>query len=203
MTVRFGRQAGSKTPGSALFVLGSNFLFLPLPGNAEWWIGNDIVELIAAEFIIRKCIAKLHIVRITPTNQHVCFGNTESERVELLTENIHVCLAVQRFEAFFHAGQHLTGTHGHIVDSFADAIFFKGIPVPGHQQVTHKIDNISAGEVRSCFLVIRLGESLNKVFKDIAHIHRRDIFGGEIRLFRIEVRNHLIQEAAFHHAVNL
>ena len=75
--------------------------------------------------------------------------------------------------------------------------------VTGHQQVAHQIDDVPAGEVRSCLLVVRFGKPLNQVFKDIAHIYGADFLRPHIRLVRAEVHNHLIEQARLLHAVDL
>ena len=137
-------------------MLSCNLFFLTLPRNTKWWIRDNIIKLVASKFIIGKGVTKLHIVWVTATNQHISLGNTKGKWIEFLSENINICIGIKGLKPFFHTGQHLACTHCHIINSLGNAFIPKGIIIPGHQQITHEIDNISTGEMGSSFLIVGL-----------------------------------------------
>ena len=106
-------------------------------------------------------------------------------------------------QPLFHAGEHLAGAHGHVVDRLCNALPVEGVLISRHQQVAHQVDDIPAGEVCSGLLVVGLGKPLNQVLKNIAHINGTDLFRLHIRLVRAEVHDNLIEQSGLLHAVDL
>lgn len=159
--------------------------------------------MISVKLIVVQRVAKLHIVGIAPTDQHVGLGDTKGEGVQLLAKAGDIRIGIQLFQPLLHAGEHLAGAHGHVVDRLGDAILVEGVLVASHQQVAHQINDVTAGEVCSGLLVVGLGKPLDQVFKDVPHIHGADLLRPHIRLVRTEVHNHLIEQARLLHAVDL
>ena len=104
-----------------------------LPIDAEGGIGNDKVELVSGKLIIRESIAKLHVVGIAVVDHGVGHSDTHGEGIQLLSEGLYRSIAVQLLQALFHAGEHLAGTHGHIVHRTVDAIFVGNGVIVGQQ----------------------------------------------------------------------
>ena len=115
LTVGLSRQADTKAPRIAQFMFFFNIRRLAFPVDAERWIGNAVIKGIAREFIIVQRIAKLHIVRVTTTDEHIGFCNAEGKWVDLLSITDNIRLAVKGLDSFLHAGEHLACTHGHVI----------------------------------------------------------------------------------------
>ena len=176
---------------------------LPLPVNAEGGIGDTVVKLVAVELIVVQGVAELHVVGIAPTDQHVGLGDAKGEGVQLLAKTGDIRIGIQLLQPLLHAGEHLAGAHGHVVDRLSDAIPVEGVLVTGHQQITHQVNDVPAGEVCSGLLIVGLGKPLDQVLEDVPHIHGADLLRPHIRLVRAEVHNHLIEQTRLYHAVNL
>ena len=162
-----------------------------LPVDTEGRIGDAVVESVSSEFVIVQRISKLHIVGISTADEHIRLCDTEGERVDFLTVADDLCLGIQSLNPFFHAGEHLACTHGHVVHGFCGC--FRVGEVGFHRQhVAHQINDVTAGEVGSGFLVIALGEPLNKVFKYIAHVDGGDFIGTHVRVLFAEVADDLV-----------
>ena len=129
---------------------------LPLPVNPERRVGNTVIELIAVELVIVQGVTKLHIVRVTPTDQHIRLSNAEGEGVQFLAKAGNIRIGVQLLQPLLHAGEHLAGAHGHVIDRLGDTLTVEGVLVPRHQQVAHQVDDVPAGEVCSGLLVVGL-----------------------------------------------
>ncbi len=78
-------------------MLGLHRSGLPFPVNAERRIGDAVVELIAVELVVVQGVAKLHVVGIAPTDQHVSLGDAKSERVQLLAKAGDIRIGIQLF----------------------------------------------------------------------------------------------------------
>ena len=173
----------------------------PLPIDTKRRIGNDEVKGHILKLIITESITKLHIVGITATDEHVGFGNTKGERIDFLPVTDKISSLIQSRKAFLHAGQHLAGAHRHIVDG-VNASFLCHAHSVG-EQVTHQIDDVTAGEVSARFLIVGLRKTLDKVFKDIAHVHSRDLLWTHVCFFSAEITDDLIEQASVGHALQL
>lgn len=203
LPVALAGKAGTEAASGTLLVLHLHRRGLPFPVDAEGGIGDAVVELVAIELVVVQGVAKLHIVRVTPTDQHVRLGDAEGEGVQLLAETGNIRVGVQLLQPLLHAGEHLAGAHGHVVDRLGDALPVEGVLVPRHQQVAHQVDDVPAGEMRSGFLVVGLGKPLDQILENIAHVHGADLFRTHIRLVRAEVHDDLIEQARLLHAVDL
>ena len=203
LPVALAGEAGTKAACGPLLMLCLHRSGLPLPVNPEGRVGDAVVKLVAVEFIVVQGVAELHVVGIAPTDQHVRLGNAEGEWVQLLAETGDIRVGVQLLQPLFHAGEHLAGAHGHVVDRLGDALPVEGVLIPRHQQVAHQVYDVPAGEVRSGLLVVGLRKPLDQVLEDVAHIHGADLLRTHIRLIRAEVHDDLIEQACLLHAVDL
>ena len=176
-----------------------NGLLFTLPVNSEWRIADNILEGVAAELIVRQGVTKSHVVRITTTDHHIRFGNCESGGIELLSKTGNFNILVQIVDTLLHAGQHLAGAHGHIVDSYILCFCKVGI---GEQEVSHQIDNIPAGEVRSGFLSKGFREPLYQVFKDVPAVNSTYFVRAEIALWRRKLLDDKVEGVALHHSLD-
>ena len=173
-----------------------------LPIDTKWRIRDDVVKGIALEFIRIQGVAELHVFRIATTDQHVRFGDTKSKRVDFLAITDDFSLFVKGVNTLFHTGKHLTGAHRHIVYSLGRGILAGKIRIHG-KQVTHQINNVTAGEVRTCFFIITLRKTLNKVFEDIAHINCGNFLRIHICIVSSKVADNLIQNSRIRHTLDL
>ena len=126
-------------------------------------------------------------------------GDGKGRRVELLPEAGEFHFRVEGMYPLFHAGEHLTGAHGHIVHghiAFAAQISVR------QQQIGHQIDDVPAGEVRSGFFAEGFREASDQIFKNVSAVHGTDLLRSQIPLVRVELLYGQIQRVAFNHAVD-
>ena len=62
------------------------------------------------------------------------------------------------------------------------------------EQVRHEVHDVARGEVRTGVLVVGLGEPLDEVLEDVAHVDRLDLVGRHVRLRGAEVLDDLVQQ---------
>ena len=98
-------------------------------------------------------------------------------------------------DAFFHAGKHLTGAHGHIVYRH---IARMGKIRIGEQKVGHKVNDVAAGEVRSRLLAEGLREAPHQILEDIAAVHGADAVRAKVSLGGVEFLDDQIEGVALH-----
>ena len=67
------------------------------------------------ELVIGERVAEPHIVGVATADEHIGLRDGVGRRVDLLTEADDVTLVVQVTDTFLHTGEHLGGTHRHIV----------------------------------------------------------------------------------------
>ena len=195
-------KAGGKAAGAPSYALPPPQR-PPASSQCRRGIGDAIVKLVAVELIVVQGVAELHVVGIAPTDQHVGLGDAKGEGVQFLAKAGDIRIGIQLLQPLLHAGKHLAGAHGHVVDRLGDAIPVEGVLVASHQQIAHQVNDVPAGEVRSGLLVVGLGKPLDQVFKDVPHIHGADLLRPHIRLVGAEVHDHLIEQASLLHAVDL
>ena len=130
-------------------------------------------------------VYKQNTSRITTGNlnaasdHHVSLGDCKSGGVELLTKASNSGILIQSVDPLFHTGKHLGGSHSHIVDG--DVLSAElGIR---QQNIRHQVDNITAGEMGSCFLTIRFIEAAHQVLEYIAAINGRNPVRAKIALY--------------------
>ena len=192
-------QAGGKTSVLTPCSFSLHSLLLTLPVNPEGRVGNDVAEGVVREFVFAEGVTKTHIVRIAAADHHVRLGNGEGGRVELLAEAGDLHLRIDIVNALFHAAEHLTGAHGHVVNC---DIFLLAQISAGKEQVSHQVDNVAAGEVRSCFFAEGLGEAANQILKDVAAINRADLIRAKITLLGGKLLDDQVEGVALHHALD-
>ena len=189
------REAAQLAPGG----FGLHRLLLPLPVDAEGRIGDAILEGEALELVVGQGVAEPHVVGVSAADHHVGLGNGEGGGVELLAEAGDLDVGIQIVDTFLHAGEHLAGAHGHVVDG--DVALLRQIGV-GEQQVRHEIDDVAAGEVGSGFLAEAFREAPHQVLEDIAAVHGADLVGTQIALGAVELLDDQVQRVAVHHALD-
>ena len=196
-------ESRSETPAGSELMFLFHRLGLPLPIDAERRVGDDVIELVLRELIVVQGVAELHVVRIAAANQHVGFGDAVGEGVQLLPERGDDRIRIQLMQPFFHAGEHLTGSHGHVVNRFVDSLAGSGSSIPGHQKIAHRVDDIPAGEVCPRLLVVTFRKPLHQILEHIPHVHCRDFIRVHIGFFGAEVDNHLIEQSRLRHPFDL
>ena len=86
------------------------------------------------------------------------------------------------------------GAHGLVVDGLGDVVAVKHVWVGLDEQVGHEVHDVAAGKVRARVLVVGLGEALDEVLEDVAHVHGADLVGRHVRLRLAEVADHLVEQ---------
>ena len=86
------------------------------------------------------------------------------------------------------------GAHGLVVDGLGDVVAVKHVRVGLDEQVGHEVHDVAAGKVRARVLVVGLGEALDEVLEDVAHVHGADLVGRHVRLRLAEVADHLVEQ---------
>ena len=102
-------------------------------------------------------------------------------------------------DAFFHAAEHLARPHRHVVDGHVSLMGQVGV---GKQQVGHQVNDVPAGEVRSCLFSEGFGKAADKVFKDVTAVHSTDLVGTEVSLRTVELPDRQIEGVALNHALD-
>lgn len=188
-------QTGRKATHLASGGFGFHGLLLTLPVDAKRRVGDDVLEGVAGELVLREGVAEPHIVRVAAANHHVGLGNGKGGRVELLPEAGHLNVAVQLVDALLHAAEHLAGAHGHVVDGHA-----AGVEVGfGQQQVGHQVDDVPAGEVRSGFLPEGFGKPPDQILEDIAAVHGTDFVRAEVAFLGAKLLDDEVEGVALYH----
>ena len=77
-----------------------------------------------------------------------------------------------------------------------------GIAIKKAREVSHQVDNIAAGEVRSCFFAEGLRETTNQILKDVAAINRADLVRAKIALLGSKLLDDQVEGVALHHALD-
>ena len=88
------------------------------------------------------------------------------------------------------------GAHGLVVDGLGDVVAVKHVRVGLNEQVGHEVHDVAAREVGAGVLVVGLGEALDEVLEDVAHVHGADLVGRHVRLRLAEVADHLVEQGA-------
>ena len=128
---------------------------LTLPVDAEGWVGDAVIEGVSRKLIIVQRIAKLHIVGIAATNEHIRLSNAEGERINFLSIADDLRLGIQSLDSFLHTGKHLACAHSHVVHGFGGS-FWVGEVCLHRQHIAHQINDVAAGEMGSGLLIIAL-----------------------------------------------
>ena len=199
LTVGDLRQARAEPAQLAPGGFGLHRLLLPLPVDAEGRIGDAILEGEALELVVGQGVAEPHVVGVSAADHHVGLGNGEGGGVELLAEAGDLDIGVQIVDTLLHAGKHLAGAHGHVVDG--DVALLRQIGV-GEQQVRHEIDDVAAGEVGSRHLAEAFREAPHQVLEDVAAVHGADLVRAQIALGAVELLDDQVQRVAVHHALD-
>ena len=63
-----------------------------------------------------------------------------------------------------------------------------------NEQVGHEVHDVAAREVSAGVLVVGLGEALNEVLEDVAHVHSFDLVGRHVGLRLAEVADDLVEQ---------
>ena len=113
----------------------------------------------------------------------ISHSDTHGKRIQFLAEGLHRSVFVQLLQTFFHTGKHLACAHGHIVYGAVNAVIIGDGIIIRQQQIAHQVNDITAGEMGAGLFVVRLRETLDKIFKDIAHIYRRNTIRAHIQIF--------------------
>ena len=187
LSVALCRQSRSKTSCFAQLIFSFHTFFGCFPVDTERRIRNDIVELIPLELVIAKRITQTHIVGITAFDKHIGLGNTVYLRIKFLTVACNFCFRIYLTEPFVKAGQHLAGSHCHIVYGCHYTLILHFLLIVAHEQLAHQVDDVACGKVRSSLVVIRFGELSDQFFKDIPHIYSRNDIGSQISFSRTEL----------------
>ena len=137
LTITDSWKSWLKTTGITQVMLILNSLFTGLPFDTERRIRNDIVKFISTELVRSKCITLTHIISITALDQHVCLGDTESLVIQFLTIASNFCFWIYLIESFRKASQHLTGSHGHIINAGCNTFFRQFLFIFTNQEFSH------------------------------------------------------------------
>lgn len=196
------RNVNAESSGIAFLVFLLHICGLAFPVDAEGRIGDAVVEGVSRELIVIQRVSELHIVGIASTDEHIRLGDSEGKRIDLLTVADDLRFGVQCLNPFFHAGEHLACAHSHVVHGLGRS--FRVGEVRLHRQhIAHQINDVSACEVGSGFLVITLGKSLNEVLKYIAHVYGRYFVGTHVCVLFTEIADDLVKYSGVIHSVDL
>ena len=102
-------------------------------------------------------------------------------------------------DALLHTGEHLGGTHRHVVDGDIARVGQVGI---GQEDVRHQVDDVPAGEVRPGLLVVGLREAAHQILKDVAAVHRSDPVRAKVALGGGKLLDDQVEGVALHHALD-
>ena len=125
LTVTNGWESWGKAACFTEIVLVCYILLGSFPLNTEWWIGDDVIKLIAFELVIAQCVALAHIICITSLDEGIGLGDGKSLVVQFLSIAGNFCFWVYFEETFCKATEHLASTHGHIIDGGCDTFLFQ------------------------------------------------------------------------------
>ena len=169
-------------------------LGLGVPRVAEGRVGDAVVELESRELVRRERVAEAHVGIVLAANERARLGDAVGEGVELLAVERDAGVGVELPQAFLGAAEHLGGAHGLVVDGLGDALAVEDVGIGLDEQVGHEVDDVAAGKVRARVLVVGLGEALDEVLEDVAHVHRGDLVGRHVRLGLAEVADYLVEQ---------
>ena len=192
-------QSGGKAAQFTQRRLRLHRLLFPLPIDAEGRVGDAVLEGKPLELVVGEGVAKPHIVGVAAPDHHVGLGDGVGGGVQLLPKAGHLNLRIEIVDAFLHAGEHLGGAHGHVVDGDVPGPVQIGV---GQENVGHQVDDIPTGEMGPGLLVIGLGEALHQIFENVAAVHGADLVRAEVALGGCKLFDDQIEGIAVHHPLD-
>ena len=202
LSIRNGGQAGAEPTIIAEFRFGFHLRFLAFPVNTEGRVGDDIIELVAAERIIAQGVAVFHARSVAALDEHICLSDGVGFGIELLPEAGQSGIAAHILQPLGQAAQHLRSAHCHIIGRLGAALGSDFLLFGGDEQLGHQVNNVPAGEVGTSLLVVGFGEFADQLFKNVAHVGGGNFLRGHIALAGIELLQGDVEDTALDHQLD-
>jgi hypothetical protein len=177
----------------------ANFLFDLLPFNAEWWIGQHVIELFVRVTILRQCVASNG--DILPLDQHVRLADRIGLVVYLFPEHGKAGLRVQLCEIFVRDRKHPSRPRSWVIDGSDDAGFGQHIVILDKQKINHEADDFARRKMFTSRFIRQFGELADQLFKGKSHLAVADNI--RVQVDPSKLLNDLIEQIAFGELLNL
>jgi len=175
LAVGLARQTGAEAPvGSVLVVLGLHVRVLGLPVRAERRVGDPVMEVVGGVPVAGERVAAHDLRRVLPANEHVGQADRVGLLVDLLAEEVHLGVGVERLDVRLGLGEHPAGAARAVVDRADRRGASERVLVGADQQVDHQPHHLARGEVRAGLIVGGLGELADELLERVAHLQVAD-----------------------------
>ena len=128
-------------------MLGVDLVGLGLPLDAEWWICQQVIELLAGKAVLGEAVAELDVVSVLPLDHHVGTADGKGFVVVVLPEDFELGVWIQLTQELLGDAEHTAGPAGRIVEGPNGARSPQDLRVWSEQQVHHEPNNLARREV--------------------------------------------------------
>lgn len=128
--------------GDLVLALYSGSVFLP--GDAEGWVGQGVVEGLILEGRVGQGVAQGDVGDGLAFDDHVGFADGVGLGVNLLAKQVDLGLVVERLDLVVSRGEHAAGARGGVVDR-ADNTGGAQFLVAVEQDGDHQVDDFAGG----------------------------------------------------------
>ena len=117
-----GRPAPKRPLNPCLLVLVLDHVGLRLPLDAEWRIGQQVIELLAGQAVLGEAVAELDVLGVLALDHHVGTADGEGLVVVVLAEHLQAGVGIQLAQVLLRHAQHAARAAGRVVQRLHDAL---------------------------------------------------------------------------------
>ena len=141
--------------------------------------------------IIRERVAEHDVLDVLPLDEHVCFANRVTLRIEFLPVHHEPRFGIDLVQMIIGNAEHAARSRGRVVHRAHDAWLRKRIVILNEKKINHEPNDFARREMFARSFVGEFGELANELFEDrthlrVRHVLRMQIDGGELLADEIE-----------------